>query len=270
MQATPERLKAFSFDAVDAVSIREASRERAFRAKIRGAIVHPVVIVAITIGISAIVLTAVGPKLAQTFAKLAIEPPLTTKAIMAWGAFLTQNWLVIVSVIFLLVLLPKIILKTKKGKKKWDGLVLRLPFLSPIVKKINIIQTIRPLGSLLAVGIPPAQSLETISQTIKNHYYREALIRMAAKIKGGEKLSSALRDYPDLYSLTVSQAIEVGEATGKLPVILEKLGDLFEEEVLRAIKDLRGTSDPVLMLLVAGVIGFLVIAAIQPLIPFIF
>jgi len=238
--------------------------ERAFELKIREAIIYPLAIAAATLGISAAVLMAVGPKLAGIFAALAIEPPLTTKIIIASGIFLIQSWYVIILAVFFLALF----LKTKKGKKMWDHLTLKLPVISPITKKINIINTVECLGPLIAAGVPSAEALQTSLKSVKNHYYREAITGMVEKMKGGDKLSSALRGYFGLYPLTVSQAIEVGEETEKMPVILEKLSGFFEEDVLGDIKNLRRIGDPLLMLIIGGIIGFLAVSIIQPLILF--
>lgn len=226
------------------------------------AFVYPLKIAVIALVISAIALMAAAPKLAQTFLTLGIEPSLTTRIIIASGLFLIQKWYVIVLAAFFLMLF----LKTRKGKKSWDYLILKLPVISPIAKKINILSTLERLGPLIANGVPTAEALTTTLKSVKNHYYREAIIGMIEKIKKGDKLSGALKDYPDLYPLMVSQAIEVGEETGKTPVILEKLGGFFKEDVFRDVQNLKRVGAPLLMIILGGLIGFLAVSIIQPLI----
>lgn len=237
---------------------------RAFELKIREAIVYPAAIAVISFGASAAVLMAVGPMLSRLFAVAAVEPPLTTKIIIVLGGFFIQSWLAFVLAIFF----PAIFLKTKKGKKIWDGLILKLPLVSPIIKKINIIGTIGRLSSLIAAGVPLAEALTTTSRAVKNYYYQEAVVSMAARVGRGDKLSIVLKDYPDLYPLMVSQTIEVGEETAKTPVILDKLSNFLKEDVLDDVKNLRKISDPLLMLVLGGFIGFLAVSVIQSLILF--
>ncbi len=238
------------------------SGEDAFRLKIRRMVSYLLAEIAGVIAIFLAIPMLVGPRLACK------ELPLTTKGVIALGDFLNQYWYIIALVILFLVLLAKIISKTRGGQRYWDGLMLKLPVISLIVKKINIIYTIKSLNASIASNVSLTQSLAEILRNIKNYYYREAIIGVIERVGKGEKLSSALRNYPNLFPSMLGEIVEVGEEMGKLPVVLGKLVGFLEEDVLRAVKDLKRVGEAVLIVIAGGLIGFFAVSVIQPLILF--
>src|SRR3989344_5778950 len=135
-------------------------------------------------------------------------------------------------------------------KQARDGLVVRMPVISLIVKKINIARAVRFM----------AGSTEVIPA---NSYYREAVMGAMGKMKRGEKLSQALKNYPDLFPLMVVQMIEVGEETGGMPRILDKLGDFFEAEAADALKELMIIIKLALMIILGAAVGFFLILSLS-------
>ena len=248
-----------------AILTRQMEREYALKSKIKEAMMYPTVIIITMIGIGVMMLIVVVPKLAQTFADLGMELPLTTKIVIALGTFLAEKWYLAILILIILIIISQVSLKRKEGKKILDALTLRLPIISPIVKKTNAAHTVRTLSSLITAGVPLLRSLEIVLDTLENFYFKEAISEAIKKIKKGEKLSQALRPYQNLYPLTVIQMIEVGEETGETSSILEKLGDFFEEEVSQVTKNLTAIIEPILMLIIGGVIGFFAISMIQPM-----
>jgi len=244
---------------------KQMEREHALKAKIQEALVYPAVIVTAMVGIGIMMLIVVVPKLAKTFEELEAELPLTTKIVIGLGTFLSERWYLVLAILVICFGFLRMVLKTKKGKKEIDTLVLKLPVISPIIKKTNAAHMIRTLSSLVAAGVPMVRSLEIISETMDNFYYKKAVMSAIENVKKGEKLSSALEPYQNLFPLTVIQMVEVGEETGETSSILEKLGDFYEEEISQATKNLTAVIEPVLMLIVGGVVGFFAISMIQPM-----
>ena len=146
-----------------------------------------------------------------------------------------------------------------------DAIFLKVPIISPLIKKINSASTIRTLSSLIAAGVPIVRSLEIVSGVLGNIYYRKAISEAAQKVKKGKKLSDALEGYQEIYPVIVIQMIRVGEETGETSKILGKLADFFEEEVGNVTKNLTSVIEPVLMLLIGGAIGFFAVSMIQPM-----
>jgi len=244
---------------------KQMGREHALKSKIKEAMVYPTVIIMAMIGIGIMMLITVVPKLAKTFEELEAELPLTTKIVIGLGTFLSERWYLVVVILAVCVIFTQMTLKTKKGKREIDTLFLKLPAISPIIKKTNAAHMIRTLSSLIAAGVPLVRSLEIISETMGNFHYKKAIVSTIEKVKRGEKLSTALGPYQNLFPLTVIQMIEVGEETGETSGILEKLGDFYEEEISQATKNLTAVVEPVLMLIVGGVVGFFAISMIQPM-----
>ena len=190
---------------------------------------------------------------------------MTTKIVIGLGTFLSEKWYVAILILVVLFFVFQIILKMKDVKKRIDAISLRLPIISPIIKKNNAAYTIRTLSSLITAGVSLVRSLEIIMGTTKNFYFKQALIEAVKRVKRGERLSVALRPYQNIYPISVIQMIEVGEETGETSRVLDKLGNFFEEEVNRATKNLVSIIEPILMLLVGGVVGFFAVSMIQPM-----
>jgi len=244
---------------------RQMEREGELKSKIKGAMIYPAVIILTMIGIGILMMVMVVPKLAETFEELAIELPLTTQLIIGISFFLLERWYLFLGLVLVLVFLFQAILKTKKGKKFFDNLTLKIPIISPIIKKTNSAYTVRTLGSLISSGVPIVRSLEVTSRTLGNLYFKEAMEKTAEEVRKGAKLSESLRPYENIYSPLVIQMIEVGEETGQTSDILEKLAEFFEEEVTNATKNLAAVIEPVLMLIVGATVGFFAISMIQPM-----
>ncbi len=257
--------EAGNLDEVLEVLSHQMEREYELKSKIKGALMYPAVILLSMMGIGVLMLVVVVPKLAETFEELGIELPLTTQLVIVIGNFLTEKWYLALFFLIAFIFLFWTALKTKQGKKMVDAIFLKVPIISPLIKKINSASTIRTLSSLIAAGVPIVRSLEIVSGVLGNIYYRKAISEAAQKVKKGKKLSDALEGYQEIYPVIVIQMIRVGEETGETSKILGKLADFFEEEVGNVTKNLTSVIEPVLMLLIGGAIGFFAVSMIQPM-----
>lgn len=244
---------------------RQMEREYSLKSKVKGAMIYPAVIVCAMVGIGILMLVMVVPRLAETFEQFNIELPLMTRIVIGLGTFLAEKWFLAILIIVVLIFLLRIILKTKKGKRVMDGLFLKIPIISGIVKKINSASTIRTLSSLIASGVPIVRSLEIVSNTLGNVYFKEAIIKVTERVRKGEKIAQALKSYENIYPSMIIQMIEVGEETGQTSDILAKLADFYEEEVTNTTGSLTAIIEPVLMVIIGGAIGFFALSMIQPM-----
>jgi len=244
---------------------QQMEREHELSSKVKGAMIYPAVIICAMLGIGILMLVMVVPQLAETFAELGIELPATTKLVIGLGVFLVEKWYLFILFLVLFIFIFWRVLKTKKGKATIDALLLRVPIISPIVRKTNSASMVRTLSSLIASGVPIVRCLEIISGALGNFYFKEAMAEAAEKVRKGEKLSEALKPYQNIYPLIVIQMIEVGEETGETSSILAKLADFFEEEVGRATENLASIIEPVIMLIIGAAVGFFAISMVQPM-----
>jgi len=243
----------------------QMEREHQLVSEMKGALIYPAVVVFAMIGIGLLMLMFVVPRLAQTFEELNIELPLTTRIVIGVGVFLSNYWYLLPLIFLGLFSGLKAVLRTKKGKRTMDALLLRLPIVSPIVKKTNAASSVRSFSSLIAAGVPIVRSLEIVSGSLSNVYFKEALEQAAKEVRKGAKLSECLKSYQNIFPLIMVQMVAIGEETGQTSTVLAKLADFFEAEVTSSTKNLSAVIEPVLMLLVGGAVGFFAISMVQPM-----
>lgn len=243
----------------------QMEKEHKIKSKIKNAMLYPTIIIVAMTGIGILMLVMVVPNLAKTFEELNMELPITTKFIIFLGTFLAQNWYIFIAIVILFVFSFSYFSKTKQGSKIIDTILLKAPVFSPLIKKTNSASIIRTLGSLIASGVPIARSIDITSKTINNFYYKKALTEITQKIRKGEKLSSAMNDYQNIFPIIVIQMIKVGEETGETSVVLLKLAEFFEQEVSATAENLSTIIEPILMLIIGGAIGFFAVSMIQPM-----
>lgn len=244
---------------------QKMEKEHELKAKVKGALIYPTVVVTAMIGIGVLMLIMVVPQLESTFKDMGVELPFSTRLVMATGNFLAEEWYWGILIILALLVALRFVLKIKTGKKILDAILLKIPIINNIIKKTNSAVAIRSLSSLISSGMPIVRSLEILAGTINNFYFRQVIIEAVDKVKKGEKLSSVLEPYQDLYSPLVIQMVAVGEETGETSFVLSKLADFFEDEVSRLTKNLASIIEPILMIIIGGAIGFFAISMLQPM-----
>jgi type IV pilus assembly protein PilC len=235
------------------------------RAKIKGALLYPAVIVSfmILVGISMVVY--VVPKLAQVFKDLNVELPATTKFLINFSEFLASKFYLAILALGLLFFFFKIFSKTKEGQKVNSFILLKIPVVNNLIQKVNASYVLRTLSTLIGAGVSFVRSVEIVADLVPNYYFKEALRNAQKDIRQGKKLSQALKNYSQIFPLTVLQMLEVGEETGETAKIFKDLAEFYEEEVTTATKNLVSIIEPVLMVIIGLMVGFFAISMIQPI-----
>jgi type II secretory pathway component PulF len=257
--------EAGTLEEVLGVLTQQMEKEHELKSKIKGAMVYPAVVILAMVGIGILMLIIVVPKLAETFNELGVELPITTRLVIAIGSFVANFWYLLPLIFLFFVFLLRAALKTKIGKFLIDTLVLKIPIVAPLIRKTNSAYTVRTLSSLIASGVPIVRSLEVISGTLGNIYYKRAIADAAEQVKKGSKLAEVLKRYENIYPILVIHMIEVGEETGETSNVLEKLADFFEEEVTNATRNLSAIIEPVVMIIIGAAVGFFAVSMIQPM-----
>lgn len=243
----------------------QMEKENEIRSRIIGALIYPAVIILAMIGIGILMLIVVVPKLAEAFRELGAELPLTTKIVIGLGDFLSQKWPFLLSFLFFIVFLFPKIFKIKSIKKFFDKIFLKIPIVSGFLQKGNSATFARNLSYLISGGVPLPSALEITANTLESPLYKEALFSTVEKVRKGEKLSETLKNFQEIFSLTLIQMIEVGEETGETSSVLLKLAQFYEEELFNATKQLTSVIEPLIMFLIGGIVGFFAISMIQPI-----
>lgn len=238
------------------------------RKKIKGAMIYPVFILVAALGLGAALVFFVLPKLLPLFKSFDIELPLPTKILMGIsGAF--QNYGVFILIgVTLLIGIVILISRIKTVKKFYDWLWISLPIIGPISRQTNLIQFSRTLGTLLKSGISIITALDITSDTLSNSIYQAVLRETSIKVQRGESLENYLHLNPKLFPPTVSRMIQVGEKTGNLEETLLYLAEFYEKEVDNATKNLSSISEPILLIIIGIMVGFVAISIIMPIYQF--
>jgi len=240
-------------------------KEHDFRSKVRGAMIYPAVIIAVMIIIGIVMMVAVVPKITAMFEELKVSLPLTTRIVIAISKFLSHYFIIGVIVFFVLLFILIRFLKTKQGKYLSSWIFLKFPFLGRLTKEMNCARFARSFSSLMESGVPVVESLTITAQTLGNVFYSKSLLDVAVQVKKGKNIQESLEKYKDIYPILVSQMVGVGEQTGELSDIINRLADFYEEEVTNITNNLASVIEPVLMIIIGAVVGFFAVSMIQPM-----
>ena len=243
----------------------QMEREYGLKSKVKTAMVYPLIVLCLALVMGVFMLFFIVPNLKTIFEELNVELPFTTKVILSSADFLIENWPFAILIIGILIIFLIMGFKSRGGEKAKASLALKIPGISKITKQTNSALTLRTLSSLLKAGVPIVHALEITSGTLTNFYFRESLKEAAEIVEKGEKLSQALNPYQKLYSPMVLEMVEIGEETGETSEILGTLADFYEEEVINALQKLSSTIEPILILVIGGVVGFFAVSMFQPM-----
>ena len=235
-----------------------------FRAKTKGALIYPVIVLIAMLVVAAIMMIFVIPKMTALYKDFDAELPLMTQLLMGVSGFFAAYWWLIGGVIFGAVVLFTRWKKTISGRHTYDKLVLHLPLFGPLIEKMALTEFTRTLALLLNSGVSLLQALEIVTKGVDNIIYQDALQECAKQVEKGVSLSQSLQRYSDFPPI-LQQMVAVGEETGKLDDVLRKLSVYFEQESEQAVKNLTVAIEPMIMIVLGIGVGAMVIAVIMPI-----
>jgi type IV pilus assembly protein PilC len=243
----------------------QMERASDLKKKIRGAMMYPSIILFAIIVIGILMMLYVVPTLSQTFVEMNVELPFATKIVLAASGFLINYTIFALGGALLVGVLVVSLLRTKEGRRFKDYIVLRIPVINEMVREINAARTARTLASLLSSGVGILPALEIAGDVVQNSYFKEVIVQAQKSVGAGDPLSKTFGHREDLYPPFVGEMMSVGEETGQTPDMLKKLASYYESEIDRKTKDMSTIIEPVLMLLIGGMVGFFAISMIMPI-----
>lgn len=243
----------------------ELSKKSQLKSKIKGAMVYPVIIVIGVIAIVSFLVFFLFPKIIPVFKTLNIQLPLPTRILIAVASFAQEYTIAIALAILVLIIILWLLLKVRSIQKVFHRLLLAIPVVGSLSRAVNISSFCRTLSILLRSGSRIVESLGTAGNTLGNLVYRDKIIEAGDVVRKGGQLSEHLEKFPRLFSPMLSQMIFVGEKTGNLSETLQYLGGFYEEEIDNTTKNLSTTIEPVLLIILGGIVGFVAIAVITPI-----
>jgi len=240
--------------------------EKAMKLKkqVKGAMVYPITIMSIAVVVVGVILVFVIPTFAKMFADFGGELPAPTRVVIALSNFLTKYILVIIGALFLLKIAFSKYYATPQGRKTMDRLALRLPVMGPLVRKVSVAKFTRTLGTMISSGVPIMDGLEIVAKTAGNKIVEESIYKVRQSISEGKTIAEPLGE-SGVFPPMVVQMISVGEATGAMDVMLNKIADFYDDEVDDAVGAMTSMMEPLLMVFLGTTVGGLVIAMYLPI-----
>lgn len=232
---------------------------------VKSAMVYPIGVLSIAGGVIILLLWKVVPIFATLFAGLGAELPLPTRVVIKLSDFVGSvfGFLIVVAAVALIVGL-KVWYGTKQGRFILDSILLKLPVLGLLLRKIAVARFTRTLGTLISSGVPILEGLDITARTAGNAVVERALNQVRRALEEGKSLTEPLKE-SKVFPGMVTQMIAVGEQTGAMDAMLQKIADFYEEEVDAAVKDLLTALEPVMIVFLGLVVGGVVISMYLPL-----
>ena len=232
--------------------------------KVKGAMTYPVICLAIAILILVVILVFVIPVFEEMFASLDSALPIPTQIVVTMSDFVKDNymWLAMGGVAF--IYLIKKIYNTEKGRIKMDAMALKAPIVGTLVRKVAVAKFTRTLGTMLQSGVPILDALQVVAKTSGNKIIEAAVFRVGDSIAEGRPIAEPLEE-SGVFPNMVVQMINVGESVGALDTMLAKIADFYDGEVDQAVENLTAMLEPLMMVVLGGMIGGLVVAMYLPI-----
>jgi type IV pilus assembly protein PilC len=238
-------------------------KEHNTRQKVKSALVYPTIMAVVMVFVVTFLMIFVIPKFVDSFSSMNIELPLPTRIVIAISDFIQRFWYLIPVVLLLPKLATTLIRKSEAGRERLDYIKLKVPVFGKLWHKQAIARFTRTFSSLFAAAIPLMEGLTLVSQVVANEAIGRVILNLREDIMKGESMSEPLRRNK-LFPPMVVEMIAVGEQTGALDVMLDKVADFYEADVDAMADRLKALLEPLMILAMAGIVGVIVLAVMTP------
>ena len=232
--------------------------------KVKSAMTYPATIVGIAVVVVAVILIFVIPAFEKMFKDFGGALPVPTQIVINLSNFIQHYILVIIGAIIAFVVIFKRIYATNKGREKIDAWALKLPIFGILIRKVSVAKFTRTLGTMISSGVPILDGLEIVAKTAGNKTVEKAIYRVRQSISEGKTIAEPL-EKSGVFPPMVCQMIAVGEQSGSIDTMLNKIADFYDDEVDDAVANLTAMMEPLLMLFLGTTVGGLVIAMYLPI-----
>tara|TARA_R100000027_G_scaffold62209_1_gene54153 strand:- start:6467 stop:7711 length:1245 start_codon:yes stop_codon:yes gene_type:complete len=237
------------------------------RKRVKSAMVYPSVVVFVAIVIVVLLMVVVVPKFEQIFDEMlrGAALPKVTEIVIGTSRFVQNNVLIVIGVAIAAFIAIKLMLKTPAGSRVVDGVVFKIPKIGDLLTKANIARFTRTFGTLLSSGVPILDALVITREIVSNSYFADAIGRIHDQVRDGESVAGPMAN-EKVFPTMVTSMVEVGEETGELDEMLTRVADNYDEDVDNAVNGITSIIEPVMIVFLAVIVGFIVIALFMPII----
>lgn len=240
-------------------------KAQSLKRRIKSAMVYPIVVILVACTIVGFILYFIIPKFEAIFKDFGVPLPRMTTILIDASHFLIKYFYIVFLTPLFIWIFIKLLYRNKTGAYVCDRIALMIPVMGAIIEKSTVARTMRTLGTLVQAGVPILESLNIVKETAGNAVFERAFTRIYQSIREGETIAQPLREARIVDDIVVNM-IDVGEETGELDTMLNKIADNYDEEVETAVESLVSLLEPIMIVVLGGIIGFIVIALFLPLI----
>lgn len=241
-------------------------REVRLRSKVSAATTYPLVVFGACCLVTFVLVNYVFPTFVSLFEGIDVQLPAITRSLI-WITNMATNPVVVtvsLGVIAVGAYMIRQYISTDKGRRAFDGLMLDVPLVGDVIRKVALSRFCRTLGTLIASGVPVVHSLEIVSRAVGNEVIGDVLMEVQMGLKQGMRLSEPLKQHDKLFPPMLSQMVAVGEETGNLPTLLDKLADFYDMEVEHTLEALTSMLEPLMIFFMGIVVGYVLLAVFIP------
>lgn len=243
----------------------QIKKSNELKSRVRGAMMYPTVIILAMSIVGILMMVFVLPSILSIFNDMDVELPLPTRILIFVSDTIQHQGILLLIGAIVFFASFGFALKTAKGKRTFDFVMLHLPVIKGIIAKINMARFCRTLSSMIASGVSIVKALEIVARTLGNSYYRESIMKASVDVQKGTTLSEFFSQTGKLYYPMMIHMIEVGEETGTLEETLRQVAEFYEDDVEQVTENMSTIIEPVLMLVIGGAVGVFAVAIIQPM-----
>jgi len=242
----------------------ELEKDYDMASKIKGAMIYPAFVMTGMSIVGGAMMVFVVPKLTEVLAQSGAELPLPTKILIATSDFLAGYWWLIIIMTIGAVILIKSFVRTENGKRIFDTMVLHFPIFGTLFRKIYLVRFTRSLQTLLMGGVNISKGLKITSEVVTNYVYSDLILKTRDSVEDGNSISEVFLKSKDVPKM-VSQMMSIGEKTGKLDVILDRITKFYSREIDNTVDNLMTLMEPIIMVVMGIAVGIMVAAIILPM-----
>ena len=244
----------------------QLEKDDSLRRQVKAAMMYPALIGGFALCVLLALVIFLVPVFEKIFKDFGGELPAITKFTVALSNTMTQRWYLVIAIAVGSVVAFKKWKATDKGREQWDRFKLRVPWkIGDIVQKVCLARFSRTYSALIAAGVPMLQAIEITGKTSGNKVVEKAMDGVRDSVKSGGTIAAPMRDEPSAFPMMVTQMIAVGEETGALETMLSKVADFYEDEVAASLKALTSILEPLMIMVVGAIVGFIVISMYMPM-----
>jgi type IV pilus assembly protein PilC len=244
----------------------QLEKDAALRRQVKAAMIYPILIASFAVAVLLALVAFLVPVFEKIFEDFGGELPAITKFTVMLSHLLTDRWYFLIVGVAAVVFAFRRWKRSERGRMQWDRLKLKFPMkIGGIVQKVALARFSRTFSGLIAAGVPMLEAIDITGKTSGNRVIEKAMEDVRESVKKGGTLTQPMTQVPEAFPVMVTQMIGVGEETGALETMLTKVADFYEEQVEAAVKALTSILEPIMIIVVGGIVGFIVIAMYLPM-----